>query len=252
MTRYTPLSGCRDKKDISVANRNFASAGKIYSMHTMPVLIDCNFVVTPTNGLGITSLKGPLVQNVFMHTSTTPAVGNSNPATPNVVVTNPNPASGTIIVQLQDNYNRSFSDFKAIASPNSGSSLLVASAGLTVGVAYVITILGTTTTAAWHALGVPAGITPAVGVAFIAAATSALGTGAVQITAAAGSSVASIETVGIADLSISPDPTASQGFGAQIILQCRDYAGALVAPATGTTIRLSFYLSNSSVTVAGE
>lgn len=225
-----------------MANRNFASAGKIYSMHVMPVLLDCNFVVDSTNGngLGIRSLKGPMIKNVYMHTSASPAAGN------------PNPASGTIVVQLADNFNRSLSGFNAIVSPVSGSPLLVASAGLTVGVAYVIVSLGSTTTAAWHALGVPAGVAPAVGVAFIAAATSALGTGAVEITAAAGSGIASIETVGDPNLSIAPDPSAAQGYGAQIILQCRDYAGALAAPANGSVISLAMYLSNSSIQIQGE
>lgn len=223
-----------------MANRNFASGGKVYSMHVMPVLLDCNFVVDVTAAIGISNLKGPAISAVYMH---------STHATPS----GPNPASGTIVVRLSDNYSRSFSLGRAaIQSPNSGSSLLVASAGLTVGIAYVLTILGTTTTAAWHALGVPAGVTPAVGVSFIAAATSAVGTGAVQITAAAGSSVASIEVVGQPDLSISPDPTANQGYGAQIILQCRDYAGAIVAPAAGSKISLEFYLSNSSVVIQGE
>jgi hypothetical protein len=211
-------------------------------MHVSPVLLDCNFVVDSTNGngLGIRSLKGPAVQAVYMNTSATPSANN------------PNPAAGTIVVQLQDNYNRSLSGFNAIVSPVSGSPLLVASAGLTVGIAYIIVLLGTTTTAAWHALGVPAGVTPAVGVSFIAAATSALGTGAVEITAAAGSGICSIETVGDPNLSLSPDPKANQGFGAQIILQCRDYAGAIAAPADGTVISLDFYLNNSSIQVAGE
>lgn len=237
-----------------MANRNFANGKSIYIPHVKPVLIDCNFVVDSTNGngLGIRSLKGPMVQNVFMHTTASAGAGNSNPNTPNVAVINPNPASGTIVVQLQDNFNRIYSGIRSIVSPVSGSSLLVASAGLTVGVAYIITSLGTTTTAAWHALGVPAGVAPAVGVAFIAKATSALGTGAVMITAAAGSGVASIESVGDSNLAIAPDPSVSQGFGAQFILQCRDYAGALVAPANGTVISLSFYLSDSSVIVQGE
>lgn len=230
-----------------MANRNWASAGKIYSMHVKPVLINCKFAVLATNGLGISSLEGPTVQNVFMHTSTTPSVGNSNNSTPNIVVTNPNPASGTIVVQLQDRYNRLFDFDFSIISPNSGASLLVASAGLTVGVAYVITILGNTSVAQWHALGVPAGITPAVGVAFIAAATSATGTGAVQISAALGSSVASIELIGNPNLSVAPDPTSTQGYAAQFIFQCRDYAGAIVAPAAGSIIAIDLYLSDSSV-----
>jgi hypothetical protein len=229
-----------------MANRNWASAGKIYSMHVQPVLLDCNFVVDSSNanGLGIRSLKGPAVQAVYMHTSSTPATGN------------PNPAAGYIVVQLADNYNRSFSGFNAIVSPLSGSNLLVASAGLTVGLPYVISVLGTTTTDAWHALGVPAGVTPAVGVAFVAAATSALGTGAVQVPAAAGSGIFSIETVGDPNLSLAPNPTANQGFGGQIILRCLKDSAAdapvIGAPADGTVISLAFYLSNSSIQIKGE
>lgn len=225
-----------------MANRNFASGGKLYSPQVKPVMLNCNFVVDSTNGngLGIRSLKGSMIQAAYMHTSASPAAGS------------PNPASGTIVIRMQDNYNRSICGYHAIVSPVSGTPLLVASAGLTVGVAYIIVSLGSTTNAAWHALGVPAGVSPAVGVSFIAAATSALGTGAVEITAAAGSGICSIETVGDPNLSIAPDPTANQGYGAQLILQCRDYAGAIAAPANGSVISLCFYLSDSSVTVAGE
>lgn len=300
-----------------MANRNFANKGSIYTMHAMPVLLDGNFVVDSTNGngLGIRNLKGPMIQNVFMHTSaaftgtshtsnsitgiasgtaalavgmpiqgsgipanttiasivdsgsitlsaatsssitasfTYQGLGNKNTATPGILVPNPNPAVGTIIVQLQDNYNKSFSGFNSIVSPVSGSPLLVASAGLTVGVAYIIVALGTTTNAQWRALGVPKGITPAVGGSFIAAATSAPGTGAVEITSSLGSGVCMIETVGDPNASIAPDPRFSPGFGAQLILQCRDYQGALVAPVDGSVISLAMYLSNSSVTVQGE
>lgn len=237
-----------------MANRNWISGGRIFSMHKEPVLLDCNFVVDSANGngLGIRSLKGPCVQNVFMHTSATPGMGNGNPASPNIKILNPNPASGTIVVQLTDNYSRIFTGGNAIVSPVSGTPLLVASAGLTVGVAYIIVSVGTTTAAAWHALGLPAGVAPAVGAAFIAAATSAVGTGAVEITAAAGSGVMSIETVGDSNAAIAPALSAQQGFGSQLILQCRDITGALVAPANGTVISLSFYLSNSSIVIAGE
>lgn len=224
-------------------------------MHTMPVLIDCNFTVDATNGLGITSLKGPLVQNVFMHTSVSVSAGNSNPSTPNITITNPNPASGTIIVQLQDNFNRSFAMFSSIQSPTSGSALKIDNSALTAGVAYIITTVGNSTAAAWHALGVPAGVTPAVGVSFIASSVGAganTSTSRVMITAAAGSAVQSIEVVGSPNTTIAPDPTSSQGFGSQFILQCRDAAGSIVAPAAGSVISISLYLSNSSVTVQGE
>lgn len=210
----------------------------------MPVQIDCNFVVDSTNGngLGIRSLKGPYVKAVYMHTSATP-----DPL-------NPNPASGTILVQMSDNFNRSYTGGNAIVSPVSGTpiAILASGAALTPGVAYVIVSLGTSTSADWHTLGVPAGVSPAVGVAFIALATGAgVGSGSVEITAAAGSGIASIETVGDPNLSISPDQSL-QSYGASFILQCRDYAGAIAAPANGSVISLAFLLSNSSVLIQGE
>lgn len=227
-----------------MANRNFPSAGKIYSGHIMPVLIDCNFIVDAANanGLGIRSLKGPYVSNVYMHTSSTPATGN------------PNPASGTIVVQLQDNFNRLYCGAHSVVSPTSGSAIKIDNSAMTAGVAYIITTLGDATATKWHAIGVPAGVTPAVGVAFIAASNGGAGnvlTSRVMATAAAGSAVASIESVGDANLSIAPSPNL-QSYGASFILQCRDYAGAAIAPVDGTVISLSFYLSNSSVLVAGE
>lgn len=240
-----------------MANRNWASGGKVYAMHVKPILLDCNFVVssTDTGGLGITSLKGPCIQNVFMNTSATPGAGNTNPATPNVTVTNPNPAAGTIVVQFSDNYSKYFSGFNARVSPTSGSALKIDNSALTAGVAYVISTLGNSTTTQWHTLGVPAGVTPAVGVSFIAASVGAganTSTSRVMTSAAAGTGVASIEQIGDSNLSIAPDPTSNQGYGAQMILQCRDYAGAIVAPAAGSVISLSFYLSDSSILIGGE
>jgi len=233
-----------------MANRNWASGGKVYSMHVSPVLLDCNFVVDSTNGngLGIRSLKGPAIQNVFMHTTVTPGAGNNNLNAPNGVVTNPNPAAGTIIVQLQDNYNRSFSGFDSRISPVSGTPLTATTAGTPV----IIVSLGTATLAQWQAKGLPLGVTPAVGVAFSATATGTIGGAAtVEIAAATGTGVASIETLGDPNTTIAPDQTVSPT-GAYIILQCRDYAGAIVAPADGSVISLGLYLSNSSILVQGE
>lgn len=227
-----------------MANRNWASAGKIYSMHVSPVLLDCNFVVDSTNGngLGIRSLKGPAVKAVYMHT-TAPLAGSGNP----------NPASGTILVQLTDNYNRSFSGFNAIVSPVSGTPLT----STTAGTAVIIVSLGTATPAQslsdFQAKGLPVGITPAIGVAFVPTASGVIGhSAAVEIAAAAGSGVATIETLGDPNTTIAPNPSVGQGYGAYLILQCRDYAGAIVAPADGSVISLGMYLSNSSVQVQGE
>lgn len=242
-----------------MANRNFPNS-RIYTGHVMPVLIDCNFIVDAANGngLGIRSLKGPYVQNVFMHTSTTAGIGNSNPQTPNIAITNPNPAAGTIVVQLQDNFNRIYTGGNAIVSPvGTPVAITAASTNLTIGVAYVITTVGDATAANWLAVGVPAGVTPAVGVAFIAKATGA-GTGTtsrVAPTAANGSEVFAIETVGDSNL-LAGTSIQSKGYGAQIILQARNDSSsdhsAIVQPADGSVISLWFLLSNSSIIVAGE
>lgn len=165
------------------------------------------------------------------------------------------PAPGTIVVKLQDAYSRIYTGSHAIVSPVSGTALKIDNSALTANTAYVIAVLGSSTPAQWHALGVPAGVTPAVGVAFIA---SSVGAGAnsstsrVMTSAAAGSLIASIETVGDSNLAINPNPSANQGFGAQIILQTRTYGGAIAAPADGSVISLSFLLGNSSVLVQGE
>lgn len=228
-----------------MSNRFYPNAGHFYSSHFAPVMLDCTFQVAAANGLGITGLIGNGIENVFMHTSTTPSVGNGG-------VTNPNPENGYIVVQLADPYFKSYANISAaIHTPNSGSSLLVASAGLTVGRSYVITILGTTSTAQWVALGVPVGVTPAVGVAFVAAATSATGTGAVQVPHVNGSGVAYVEQVGNPNLTLYP-----VGVGAgfpQMILRCMGPTDAstttpiAVAPRDASFMRICFYMGNSSL-----
>jgi hypothetical protein len=201
-----------------------------YTSHKKPVLLDCNFIVDQTNGngLGIRSLKGQGISNVFMNTtasitgtvattanqitsiaqgtsslaigmpvqgtgipsgttitsilsssavgiSATPTGNHSSETITYQGVGNPNPASGHVIVQFNDCFNRYFGGFSGTVSPY-GSSI---SSGLTVGNIYLITSLSSTTLAQWQAAGLPIGITPAVGAAFVAQATSVAGGGTV-------------------------------------------------------------------------
>ncbi len=112
------------------------SGGRLYSFGEQPVLIDCNFVVTPSDGRGVTSLKGQGVKNVFMHTSTTPTTHNG--------YLNPNPASGYALVQLDSNYNRYLGEFSGFVAPLTGAEIQIdaSTAGLTAGLPYVITTVG--------------------------------------------------------------------------------------------------------------
>lgn len=141
--------------------RGFGLNGKSYYTNvTKPQDVNLTFTVTPTNGLGVTSLKSNgYVRNVFMHTSTTP--------TANDGYTNPNPAAGFAAIQFKNNFNYYLSGYAQFQAPNTGS-IKVDNSALTAGQVYVITTLGDATAATWLAIGVPPGVTPAVGVSFVA------------------------------------------------------------------------------------
>lgn len=230
-----------------MANTYFYNNGHFYAKHTMPVLLDCQFTVAAADagGLGITGLKGPGIQAVYMHTSQTPATGN------------PNPANGICIVQLPDSYYKDFLGFMGQVTTTSGTNILVASAGTTAGVTYVITLVGTTTTAGWQSLGLPVGITPAAGVAFVATATTtATGTGVVQVPHVNGTGIQSVEQVGTPGLTLIS--TGLQAGYPYVIFRFMGPTNSstttpiAVAPRDGSIISLKLYLGNSSVVVAGE
>ena len=224
-----------------MSNANWASGGKLYSPFVKPVLLNCNFVVDSANGngLGIRSLKGPYVDNAFMHTSVTPGT--------NLGYTNPNPASGNILIQTADNFQRYLGGFAGFVAPVSGSALTSVTQYLT----YIITSVGTTTLAQWQAKGLPVGITPAVGAAFVATATGSLGgSGTVKVPNAAGSGIDHIEVIGDANTTLG-GVTPAGATGAFMILQCFKN-GVLTAPTDGTVISLTFWFNDSSVQVAGE
>lgn len=113
------------------------NGGRFYSSLVKPILIDCNFVVDPTNvnGLGVSSLKGANVRNVFMHTSATPGRGAQN-------YLNPNPAVGYALVQLKNNYSRYIGSFKGFIAPATGSAKAINASALTIGAPYTIVTVG--------------------------------------------------------------------------------------------------------------
>ena len=221
-----------------MANSSFTRS--FYTKHNMPVLIDCHFTVdgNNANGTGVSNLKGPGVSAVYMHSSAP-------------IAANPNPASGVILVQLSDTYFRYFSgSAQMVASSGASSTATVANA------AEVITALGTATLAQWQAVGLPVGITPAVGAAFIATSTATIGGSAtVAPTPATGSNIDHIEVLGDPTMTMNPTGIGLQpGVGLQggyLVLQCFKNQ-AVAAPSNSAAIKLNFYLSNSSVTVSGE
>ena len=207
-----------------------------YTPHNKSTLLDCSFIVDKSNGngLGIRSLKpSGRIASVYMQ-SASPAAG--NPLAPSAGGN----SAGIIVVNLQDNYNKYLGGFSGSVMPVTGSNL---NSGLTIGKPYVIVALGSTI-AQWQAAGLPANINPAVGVSFIAKATSLSGSGFVKAVNPSG--IDSIEVIGDSNLMNSNGAyVLGAGNGMQIILACT-LNGVITAPADGTVLGLSFYMNNSA------
>lgn len=175
--------------------RGFGINGQaLYSNVAKPMEINLQFTVTPTNGLGITSLKSNgYVNNVFMNTSVAPTANNG--------MTNPDPLAGYALIQLKNNFNKFLSGISGTISTNSGIDVKIDNSVLIVGQPYVITTLGDATLSKWQAIGVPVGVTPAVGVSFIALTDGGAGnvlTSRVQTPASSG--ISHMEIIGNTDL----------------------------------------------------
>ncbi len=231
---------------MSVARGMGQNGGHYYSNITQPVKLDLNFIVDSTNGngLGIRSLKSNgYVRNVFMHTSA--SAGSNDGAL------NPNPAAGYALIQFNNNFNKYLGGFQGFVSPTTGSP----SGSVTNHAALIIATLGTTTAAQWLAAGVPAGVTPAVGVSFIAIKTGAIG-GTGTVIAAGVSGIVAVEVIGNPNLSISNSSIASNG-GAYLLVQFLGATSSSVttliptAPVDGSVCGMSAFFDLSSVTIDG-
>lgn len=224
-----------------MANRRYTSQFS-FSFHAMPVSLHCSFIVTPTNGLGVTSLVGPGISSVWMNSSS-PTTGN-------------NLAAGQIQVNLQDPYFKYYGGSHQISGPVTGSAINISdSTVLTIGSMYEIVTVGTSTVANWVAAGVPVGVVPAVGVRFVAAITGA-GTGTGTVKAVATSGIYGIELMGNPNLTIPKNALVQTG--GILFLGCvgptnsSTTTSILKAPTTGSLIHLVMNFSNSSVLVGGE
>lgn len=225
---------------MSVARGNGQNGGHFYSNVTQPVKIDLNFVVDSANGngLGIRSLKSNgYVHNVFMHTSASPGTNNGQ--------LNPNPIAGYCLIQLKSNYRYYLGGFDGFVSPVSGTPLT----STTNHRAYIIVSLGTASLAQWQAAGVPKGLTPAVGLSFIATATGTIG-GSAAVEEPSASGIASTEVVGDPNQSISNSNLAANG-GAYLLVQFLNGSASLTAPVDGSVCGMSIFMDISSVTIDG-
>lgn len=145
-----------------MAARNYAS-NRTYNWHLFPVHLDAQVTIGSSGAPTLVS-------------STT--VPGSSPAASQKesrgIKSITRLATGTYRIQFDDNYSDMY-DFKAsFTSAVTGSEIAVdaTTAGLSVGTAYQITTVGTATTDAnWTTLGLPTGMTAALGMVFVALTT---------------------------------------------------------------------------------
>lgn len=198
-----------------MANRSFTR--NMYTMHAMPVLLDCNVVIGATGAVGTT--KGPGIASVTRL------------------------GTGIYQIKLQDNYNRYFMGSWGFVAPVTGSA--VNDGSFVTGTQYVITTVGDTD---WTSAGLPAGLTAAAGMTFKAAGAGGAGTGAAKAVGTSG--IYTVEVVGDTNLMLAPQGAANMG--GIVTIKCLNASGAATDPTAGAVMGLTFYLSNSSVIVQGE
>lgn len=163
--------------------------------------------------------------------------------------------TGVYKIQLQDAYNRYFGGACGIVEPpGTPVAITAASTNLTVGVLYEITTVGDATADDWLAVGVPSGLTPSVGLPFVATATGAgVGTTSrvapVKGTAATSALVFNV----FGDTNTVINQKSPSNVGGYLFMVCREGSdGAVVDPPSGCVVGGHMFLRNSSVKGKGE
>ena len=209
-------------------------------------------------GMGLSGSGIPVgarIKSIDSTTQITMTASASTSTTPTVTFwSHPgaNVPAGYIVVNLQDNYNRYLYGSAGFVAPVSGSAIDVAGTGVTINTVYIIVVLGTTSAAQWQSIGLPANIVPAVGVSFIATKTgTATGTGYVEVIAATGSGIFSIEVVGDPNqMNSNGVNVLGAGNGMQIISACfNDSSGdaaQVAAPVDNSVVGMLFYMNDSA------
>ena len=151
-------------------------------------------------------------------------------------------ATGVYRINLADEYNRYLHGNAAFVAPVTGSP--VSAGSLVTGTLYVIASLGTSD---FTKVGIPVGLTPNVGMSFVATGTT---TGTGSAIAVATSGISAVEVVGDPNVSID-QPVKGTSFP-YIIMQCFNFSGALADPAAGSVCGFDMMLRNSSVKGKGE
>lgn len=214
----------------------------------------------PVQGSGI--VAGSTIASIVSSSSINLSVATSTSTTGSITyqgfnngAASPNPAAGLILLQMKQNFNVYLGGFSGFVSPVSGTPINVTT-GVTAGLAYIIVSVGTTSLAQWQKLGLPVGVTPAVGCSFVAPlTTTATGTGIIEVPKAVGSGISSIEVIG--DPNTMMNSAIEPNGGAYVLMQCLAATNSstttsiATAPQSSSVVGLSLFFDGSSVTVDG-
>lgn len=191
-----------------MANRNYPQS-RIYSNHIMPISIDCQIAIGASGAPTIASGNGYGIASITRM------------------------AAGQYRLQVTDNFAKLLQFRAAAQSPVTGGN--IAAGSLSPGSVYQITALGTSTQANWVTAGVPTGITAAVGVTFLCAATSS-GNGTAKLLGSSG--ITAIELLGSNSNMLNNSPAG--GFQANL-------GGFIDFQCMGTTITMGAYTPTGTV-----
>ena len=148
-------------------------------------------------------------------------------------------AQGVYALKLEDNYYRFYGLDVTFKSPVTGSD--IAAGSFVNGTLYEITAVGTTD---WTAVGLPSGVTAAVGVSFVAVAGGS-GTGTAKVVGTSGIFVS--ELAGDPQLMDAPSVQ-----GAVVYFKTLNASGAATDPASGSQLYFTVKMRNSGVKDKGE
>ena len=227
-------------------NRRTVSSN-LFSFHKKLTVLTAKLTVLSTDPAGCTKFAAPGAGGFGAPNSATTSYGqgikqiymNSSAA-----ATGNNVLAGNIQVQLEDNHLAYLGHAYNAAGPVTGAAIAV-STGFTIGTLYQIVTLGTSTTANWQAVGVPAGVTPVVGTVFMAS-TSSAGTGNGTAKALTWSNFDHLEVAGDPNSTLQPVGQASGFNGASggfLYFGCWK-AGVLTQPTDNTIIWLNMFFDS--------
>lgn len=192
----------------------------LYSKVAGLTWVNCNIVVGSSGA--VTSSSGALIS----------------------AVTLPTGAVGQYLIRLNDNYNAVVGFEYSIKGPLNATPTAIT--GITPGLAYSISTLGSATAAQWVTAGVPVGVTAAVGVVFVCAATSAG-------TSSAAKSIDS-PVINCINFCGNNSYTSAGVTSMELLIQCMGPTDAThpalipTNPASTSVLSLGFWMRSSSVT----